>query len=101
LYWVFTCAAHEPVLSNGYSPVPNTVGRLWKRLKLTPSFRHNWRSAPWLEWHSWYIDSLDGLGIECQWGQDFPHLSRLALGLVQSPVQWYWFSFFNPSTRWD
>jgi hypothetical protein len=23
---------------------------------------------------------LDGLGFESQWGQDFPHLSRLALG---------------------
>ena len=31
---------------------------------------------------------LDGLGIESRWGRDFPHLSRLALGASQPPVQW-------------
>ena len=31
---------------------------------------------------------LDGPGIESRWGQDFPHLYRLALGLIQPPVQW-------------
>jgi hypothetical protein len=31
---------------------------------------------------------LDGPGIESQWGWDFPHLSRLALGPIQPPVQW-------------
>jgi len=31
---------------------------------------------------------LEGPGIESQWGQDFPHLSRLALGLTHPPVQW-------------
>jgi hypothetical protein len=30
---------------------------------------------------------LDGLGIESWWRRDFPHLSRLALGLNQPPVQ--------------
>jgi hypothetical protein len=30
---------------------------------------------------------LDGPGIESRWGQDFPYLSRLALGLTQPPVQ--------------
>jgi hypothetical protein len=30
----------------------------------------------------------DGLGIESQWGRDFPHLSRPALRPTQPPVQW-------------
>jgi hypothetical protein len=31
---------------------------------------------------------LDGLGIESQWGRDFPLLSGPALGSNQPPVQW-------------
>ena len=31
---------------------------------------------------------LDGPGIETRWGEDFPHLSRPALGATQPPVQW-------------
>jgi hypothetical protein len=31
---------------------------------------------------------LDSSGIESQWGRDFPHLSRPALGPNQPPVQW-------------
>jgi hypothetical protein len=30
---------------------------------------------------------LDGLGIKLLWGQDIPHLSRLAMGPTQPPVQ--------------
>ena len=31
---------------------------------------------------------LDGLGIETQWGRDFSHPSRPALGPTQSSIQW-------------
>jgi len=31
---------------------------------------------------------LDGPGIEFRCRRDFPHLSRLALGPTQPPVQW-------------
>jgi len=31
---------------------------------------------------------LDGPGIECRWGRDFPHLSRPAVGPTQPPIQW-------------
>jgi len=31
---------------------------------------------------------LDGPGIEPRWGQDFPHMSILALGPTQPPAQW-------------
>jgi len=31
---------------------------------------------------------LDGPGIESRWEQDFPHLSRMALGPTQLPTQW-------------
>ena len=29
---------------------------------------------------------LDGSGIKSQWGRDFPHLSRPAMGPTQPPV---------------
>ena len=31
---------------------------------------------------------LDSPGFEFRWGRDFPHLSRLAPGAHQPPVQW-------------
>ena len=31
---------------------------------------------------------LSGLGTETQWGRDFLHLSRPALGPTQPPAQW-------------
>jgi hypothetical protein len=31
---------------------------------------------------------LDGPAIESQWERDFSHMSRLALGSTQPPVQW-------------
>jgi hypothetical protein len=31
---------------------------------------------------------LDGPGIESEWEQDFLHVSRLALGPTQPPIQW-------------
>jgi hypothetical protein len=31
---------------------------------------------------------LDVPGIESQWGRDFTHLSRPALGPTQPPIQW-------------
>jgi hypothetical protein len=66
----------------------------------------NWMmAAPYLQqrlnfgtlWHDCSWDSLvgtvtcyrlDSLGIKSQWLQDFPYLSRLALGSTQPPVQW-------------
>jgi hypothetical protein len=31
---------------------------------------------------------LDGPGNKSQWGPDFPHPSRPAMGLTQPPIQW-------------
>jgi hypothetical protein len=41
---------------------------------------------------------LDGPGIESRWGWDFLHLSRLAVGLTQLPVQYNGYRVF-PSGR--
>jgi hypothetical protein len=41
---------------------------------------------------------LDGSGIECRWGRDFPQLCRPALEPTHPPAQWVqgMFSGFNP-----
>ena len=31
------------------------------------------------------VDGLDGAVFESRWGRDFPHLSRLALGISKPP----------------
>jgi len=33
---------------------------------------------------------LDSLGIESQWGLDFPHWSRPAVGPIQALIQYVW-----------
>ena len=44
-----------------------------------------------LAWYSREVgiatsNGLDGPGIECRWGRDFPHLSRPAIGAAQTPL---------------
>jgi len=31
---------------------------------------------------------LDGPGLESEWGRNYPHPSRPALGHTQPPIQW-------------
>jgi hypothetical protein len=49
-----------------------------------PQLLHGWGSSVGIA--TGY--GLDSPGIESQWGQDFPHLSRMVLGSNQPPVQW-------------
>jgi len=50
--------------------------------------RYSWRCGPGSSAGIETGYGLDGPGIESQWGRDFPHLSRTALGPNQPPVQW-------------
>jgi hypothetical protein len=43
---------------------------------------------------------LDGLGIESWCEQDFLHLSRLALGPTQPPIEWELGLFPGHKTVW-
>jgi hypothetical protein len=77
-----------------FQPPPLTNNeQLKSRSKSTSSFSYNMVHITYI-----WVDQdsavgivtgygLDGLGIESWWKQDFPHLSRPALGPTQPPVQ--------------
>ena len=66
---------------------------MWMRLMVADAnpirgilcvLRVGWDSVDGIATHY----GLESLGIQSWWKQDFPHLSRLALGPAQPPVQW-------------
>ena len=72
---------------------PNTA-TIWSRqtetrwLKRTLWEKHNDTLGPGSSVGIATGYGLDNPRIETRWGRDFPHLSRLALGPTQPPVQW-------------
>jgi hypothetical protein len=75
-------------------------GDKWQDFKM---WYWTWKGPGWCCWYSDLLQAgrgqdgvvgiatcyrLEGPGIESRWGQDFSHLSRLALGPTQPPVQW-------------
>ena len=80
-YWQTCC----PVAEGLVSTYVGAFEKLWKgTVSFVLSVCVGWNSVVSIA----TCYRLDGLGIESQWGQYFPHLSRPAVGPTQPPRQW-------------